>query len=401
MVTTEKTLHTKTAELEILDFSKKLGQHLSQLLIWLKSDKCFLKKDPVWKDLIPFHKENYGNSASIGHCIRPDIIKTEAGFKVCELDFSPSGRGYISRYLEEKPEEQKLFLSAFADWYKKMGAQKFLYATATITVCEKEAAYFCSSLKKYFDINIVSGNIDHAIPRNRVIDRLFYRSELCNEEKLFRNNSVITSEPYLDSKAIFALFHTPEISQKIRRSLGDNSFIFLKSVFPETHLLENPLMNGKIIESIIHETNLRNQWLIKSGDVEENNTWGSRSVVVGKRTSAKEFIKILTRKDSSTGNGRSKKIIHNFPLLQSFEPTVGMEKYWNDCAHGTHAFSSEQDAITPTERGVYGRIGVYLLINSNNPKEVIIPRYGCMTLRHNEPLAHGSRDAVFVPFKIT
>ena len=83
----------RVVRFKLRDFVKKLAECLLPLTEYLCSNE--LRNDPLWGTLIPYATDSYGVGRSLGHCVRPDLILTEQGPKVCELDFVCSGRGFV------------------------------------------------------------------------------------------------------------------------------------------------------------------------------------------------------------------------------------------------------------------------------------------------------------------
>ncbi len=129
----------------LADFNSKLADVLPKLIEFIVSSN--LKNHPVWKDVVPYDVLSYGDGQSLGHCIRPDIVLGRNNKPyICELDFVPSGRGYLLASLNE--EDQMKVLEVFSAWYRQMGMKNILYATASTTICSDETRLFSESLKK-------------------------------------------------------------------------------------------------------------------------------------------------------------------------------------------------------------------------------------------------------------
>jgi len=103
------TIQTKRATIPAVplqSFLEQLADALPRLIEAASSP--LVREHPVWGSVIPYHVPHYGTGISRGHCIRPDILYTSDGPKVCELDFVPSGRGYLLASLGPDEEAETL-----------------------------------------------------------------------------------------------------------------------------------------------------------------------------------------------------------------------------------------------------------------------------------------------------
>src|SRR3989344_1326995 len=159
-------------------FNHQLSKFLPKLIDLLRSDD--IRAHPIWGTVIPYDVPSYGTGESLGHCVRPDVLLTSSGPKICELDFVPSGRGYLLKSLMQRV-DQLAVSRTFAEWYRKMGVQRIFYATASKTSCFDETVQFAKIVKEDTDLNILAGNIDTVDVsdlKNALVDRLSYRSEM-------------------------------------------------------------------------------------------------------------------------------------------------------------------------------------------------------------------------------
>jgi hypothetical protein len=269
-----------------------------------------------------------------------------------------------------------------------------------------------------------------------LIDRLFYRSELRGDEKYFPNNRVITAEPFLDSKMIFALVHDRSMQSFFESKLGVEDFQFLKEAMPETYSLDLSRMAQGITDVTLNVAKSigvsehvlsvfqtyphdifgsffaspvkniqpeRYKWLIKTGDVESETSWGSRSVVLGSRTGAQDFIDLLRGTSRTAGKNNSLKHVGDKPILQRFHKSKDFSEMWRgvltDSIPGLYdrnnVFFAEENA--KSER-VYARVTFFMLLDNIGGNHSFTPA-GEITLRQ-QPLAHGASDAMYVPFEL-
>lgn len=371
---------------ELRSFKKNLSKVLPSLIEFITSD--WLQKHKIWGELIPYKIKSYGTKTSLGHCVRPDIVLTEKGPIVCELDFVPSGRGYLLSILE--PEEQKIWLKSFADWYKDLETKtKIFYATASTTICDKETELFSEKLRLYHNVDISAINIDEYDKRkvnNSLIDRLFYFSEMRYPDKLTGFN-VLTSEPYLDSKMIFAMIHDKNLTKKLTEVLGEESLGFLRQVFP--YSVPVSFLKDATLDKIVKN---KNKWLLKSCEVESSNSWGCRGTFIGTSYSKTKFRDIIlgTREVKN-------KSIGNRPILQRYHPSKDFSYLWDGIVDGIykkpklHLQKPDEKTKHHATKPIGGRFGLYFLINRAE-KSCIVPNMGIVTLRADR-LVHGASDA--------
>lgn len=379
----------------IRDQIEQFGLALPHLIKALKSDD--IKMHPKWGSVIPYDVQVYGCCSSPGHCIRPDIVLTEQGPRVVELDFVASGRGFTLNVLSKFSDgesRQRDFLRPFAEWYQSMGHSSILYSTATLTSSYQETSLFSEALEKYFSVDIRACNIDTSHYLWGLIDRLSYRYEMYPQDpdRLYLSEDVVTTaEPYLDSKAIFALIHDVFMEQVLLRHMPMSSLCILREMMPASYLLENVSD-----ESLARIKAVRDQWVIKSTDVEAYHSWGARGTIIGRKYSDSKFAKTLDRIEIP-----NKKDLGRHPIVQRFEESIDFTDMWNDVLINdkpqADLVSSASD-LAQAKQKIYGRIGVYYLICNKIPT-VTMPPFAVLTLRP-DVLVHGASNAMVTALRI-
>jgi len=357
---------------------------------------------PTWGKLIPYDVLPYGEGRSLGHCVRPDIILTTEGLKVCELDFVPAGRGFALNSIPDQERRQR-YLGVFGEWYRKLGFTKVLYAitSAIENSYGVEVEIFCRALRQEQGIEISLCNADFLESNeSALVDRLFYSAELSDPSQFYAPE-VMTKEPFLDSKMIFALVHDESMEGDLLKALGPDSLAFLRAVLPETYALDT--LRERDREFLAQAVERRRSWVIKNTDVETNECWGSRGVLLGSRRNGTAF-----RAAAFANESPHNKNIGAHPILQKFHQSVDFKPVWDAVVEGMVAQSTSQEMFGMTQNPavvgvgaknhVYARIGIYCLV-VNATKEVIVPDVGVLTLRQ-DPMAHGASDALFTAFEI-
>lgn len=391
LVSSEDTRTAQTPRIPIAGFLQNLTRVLPKLIKLVHSHE--MRGHPTWGKIIPYHIPSYGTGVSRGHCVRPDVLLTEQGPRICELDFVPSGRGYLLAGLSE--DQQSDVLECYLQWYRRMGVHRVLFATATTTTCREEAEFFARLMRSH-GLDIRSVNIDDMCEEDlsgAFIDRLFYRSEMSMEgdRRLLKGCDVSTAEPHLDSKAIFAMLHdrSKPTTTILSRYLGDDDLAFLREVCPETVLLSS--IDEKRLKHVAED---KNAWVIKNTGVEIDEHWGSRGVIVGRKYNCAKFLDILR------GNDPSGKSLGNSPILQRWQSSRDWWHVWNGVVDGDvprtrllqHGSHPDPVTFAPATKLVGARIGFYFLISCNDGQCTVTP-YGDTMLRQDE-LVHGAKDAI-------
>lgn len=385
-----------------------LSRVLPKLILFLQSQP--VRDHTTWGKLIPYDISNHGGGKrSIGHCVGIDLIVSREGVFVSEFDFAPSGRGFMLASLP--PHGVEATLRTFADWYKSMRLPEhpdtelaYYYATATRTSCWEETSYFCRHLREH-GVTIDPVNMDELSekgePLTRIVDRLFYTSELVSEKNTPKCR-MITKEPFLDSKMIAALIHDSYMTMTLTEALGEQDLSFLRRVVPETYALD--IVRARypdMLTRVATDTN-RYDWLIKNTDVETDDSWGSRGVVFGGNYTKAQFTAALLE-----GVSPKNKNIGRHPVLQRFHRSTDFMQTWNDVVEGNlHAPDQsvfgravDPEAVgTAAKKPVHGRLRPYILIDQVNAR-TFTPPYAVGTLRQ-DVLSHGASDALFVAFEI-
>lgn len=353
-------------------------------------------RDSIYGSLIPYDAEPFGRGRSAGHCVRPDILMTPDGPKIVELDFVASGRAHV---LSALPSDQHktCFLASFAEWYRQLTSSPIYYATATHDPCAPEVDFFCDEVHRLLSLDIKATNIDNGVPVG-LLDRLFMRSEM-ERPMDFNNAEVVTKEPYLDSKMIFALVWDDELLPLLKKTIGQQRIDVLRALLPETYSVSRLTASGEgrsVLQSIAEN---RKQWVIKNTDVDTDASWGCRGVVLGQQYTRKRFDDALfgAAAPHNKSLGRS-------PVVQRFHSSRDFTPIWNAVVDGSVLRSDvfgrpESDVVYKrATKHVYARVGPYLLID-NRHSTCVTPPFGFLTLRQ-DAYAHGASDGLFSTFWI-
>lgn len=356
-----------------------------------------LAREKAWKNDLP--------------CVlRPDLLITEEGFAVTELDSVPGGIG-VTAWLERAYGSISDFGSRISDLKTRMIDSFITALHSTIrnpqsairiaVVVSEEAKDYRPEMTWLAD---KSPNLSCCTPeeleyrtdgvflkgeRIDVIYRffeLFDLKNIANIDKLIhaaqQGQVSITPplKPQLEEKLWFALFWFPQLSEFWRRELGDRYFRDLKEVIPYTWLLNpEPLPPHAVIPHLDIQdwTQLKNfsqkqrDLILKISGFSEL-AWGSRGVHVGSDMPSEEWKKKIDEVLSQFGT-------HPY-ILQKFAKTTLLEHDWYDF---------ERDQLVKMKGRL--RLCPYYFIQEDKPSLGGILATLCPA---DKKLIHGMKDSI-------
>jgi hypothetical protein len=387
----------------VRNFTDRFSQIILPLIEVLHSKD--IRNHSVWGKLIPYNQVNYGDfsSRSEGHMLRIDgMLGDDQKFRFSEIDFVPGGLGVVSSNLQNL--ERDNFIQTFINWLETFDAKQILLATGTKTTLWGENTYIAELLKSK-GVNFERVNIDliEELSKDQLVLRQFYKSECLNSQPIGR---YLTKEPWLDSKAIFALVHDTRMSQILSDALGQLNLLFLRETMPETYIY--PILKKHPASSFIDllENEDFENWVIKATEVETDFCWGCRSVVIGRMY---KNLPSATLKNAFL-NGESpdpEKNVGKTPILQRFHLSTEMSQIWNALVKRAKPSEflkligeelDENIVNLPATSAVRSRLAIHFFV-SNTQEKVFCPNYGYFTLRQSH-LAHAERDSIEGAFKI-
>ncbi|MEU9113516.1 hypothetical protein AB0D04_17465 [Streptomyces sp. NPDC048483] len=381
------------AALPLAEFSQRFAQALAPLIRFALGPT--LREHPKWGSRLPYDVAPYGSSPSCGHICRPDIILTPDGPKVCEMDFVPAGRGWLLAALPRKSDRLAV-LREFAKWYVSLDSHLVYYATGSVTESKVETDLFAKAMRDMVGFDMRSVNVDaDRIDTDGLVDRLFYRSELAQPLTL-DHHRVITAEPWLDSKMIFAVVHDRSMTELLEESVGRENLSFLRHTCVESHLVEDVRSPS---ERGVPGLDDHREWVLKATEVEKYWSWGSRGVVLGKTHTQEQWDEYMR------GVSPHQEMLGHRPILQRFMESLDFAGIWNSAIEGSLATSAPErlgrtrDPATgrPAQEAVIGRLGIYFLV-SHRAGKVFTSPLGNLCLRQN-PLTHMEGDALSMAFR--
>ena len=314
-------------------------------------------REPAWiakyldlgksQELIAFGRMRRlrGNIPSI---IRPDIIPTDNGYVITELDSVPGGFGVTSALLDAYRDNtsdlaseptQNCMIDGFAEMIRHTanvaGPARQPIVLAIVVSDEAkdyrpEMMWLASQLRKLGlmaytatpqEIEFTEGGLrvsaegtTHAVT---VLYRFFELFDLKNIPKTElvmysnRKNHVVVTPPFkafLEEKAWFALFHHPSLKRYWIQELGEEQVSYLQPLIPKTWILDpqpvpphatisnltidgHPLQNW---EELKHLTQKERRFVIKPSGFSPL-AWGSRGVSIGHDLSREEWGSAIDR----------------------------------------------------------------------------------------------------------
>ncbi len=272
--------------------------------------------------------------------IRPDIMVTEKGFSITELDSVPGGFGLTARLMDlySSIDEMMVGMSeggipeAFYKMAESVSGEKS--CVVAIIVSDEANDYWgeMSSLAQHLNdkgFPVFALRPQELIFReeglffkknnNEVkIDVLYRFFELFDLKNIPKVELIMYSckkgrvkitppfKPYLEEKLAFSLFKHPVLTSLWEKELGCETFSTLSHLIPETWILDSREIpeyavipgldiGGKLVQNwkeLISLTQKERELVIKpSGFSPES--WGSRGVVIGHDVSAEVWEKTL------------------------------------------------------------------------------------------------------------
>lgn len=327
--------------------------------------------------------------------IRPDLVLTDDGFAIAELDTVPGGiglTGWLGKSYAALGEE----IVGGADGMIE-GFRAILPEGAQIVISQEAATYapemrwLCSQLGAGY--SVTDARPRAAIPKN--VYRFFELFDLPNVEcaktlmdRALAGDAVVTPpfKPYLEEKMWFALFWMRPLRDFWRRELSERHFEKLQRVIPYTWIVDpTPLPQHAVIPKLeVHDwrelarfSQKQRELILKISGFSEL-AWGSRSVSLAADMPHKDWAAALER-------ARAEFPAHPY-ILQRFHKGRLVDHPFVDAAGG----------VVRTLRGRVRLCPYYFMENGRarlrGALATICPA--------DKKLLHGMRDAILVPASV-
>ncbi len=354
--------------------------------------------------------------------IRPDVIPTEDGMIISELDSVPGGMGFTANLARQYTQldypiigGSNGMLHGFTQMIQSVSDREC--PTVAIVVSEEASDYrsemewFAQALRCHACLYVHTVSPEDLVfteeglwiqkcgQRIRV-DVVYRFYELFDLHRVPKSELIAYSmkrglvavtppyKPHLEEKLLFALFHHPALSNFWRRYLGKASVRFLRDVLPETWVVDptelpphaiipgltsqgSPIQNwGQLKEATKKEREL----VLKPSGFSEL-AWGSRGVAIGHDMSGEEWGTAIEQALESFGRT---------PYL--------MQRFHKGRRYGI----SYYDFDTKTTKSMQGRARLcpYYLVAGDKARLAGILATICPA---DKKILHGMIDAVMVP----
>jgi hypothetical protein len=357
--------------------------------------------------------------------IRPDVIVTEKGFSVTELDSVPGGFGLTTQLMKLYSEDGQKIVGEeeggiFRLFYQMVeGLSKIPNCVCAIVVSDEAEDYFSemtflAKLLKNAGYSVFAVRPDEVIFREEglflneggddiqidVVYRFFELFDLKNIPKsellMFssKKGKVKTTPPYKhyhEEKLGFALFHHPSLTSWWKNTLGDETFALLLHLIPKTWVLDNRVLPPHaVIPGLMLKGNTVSNWnelsavsqkeremVIKTSGFSPE-SWGSRGVTIGHDVSAEEWGQTLENSLKDFPNNPS--------ILQEFHKGKQYRVSYFDFKSASEIKMDSRVRLTP----------YYFVINQKAQLGGIL----ATLCPHNKKKIHGMVDAIMVPCAI-
>lgn len=336
--------------------------------------------------------------ADLPQVIRPDLILTESGYIIAEIDSVPGGIG-LTGWLNQTYSAFDKEIVGGADGMLD-GFQSVLPNGGDIVISQEAATYrpemewIAARLKdRHRDLEWRVVAAENYEPQDgRAVYRFFELFDLPNLPKIdktLRANEegriLITPpiKPYLEEKMWFALFWLQPLREFWRRELGEKYFVKLQEVIPYSWLLDpTPLPQHAVIPRLeIHDWHEAAKFSQKDRDLLLKVSgfsplgWGSRGIALGADLPHAEWQR---RIDNALATFESSPtILQRFHKGRLFE-----HRYWD----------TESGELKTMKGRV--RLCPYFFVESDRVKL----RGALATIAPaDKKLLHGMRDAIMVP----
>lgn len=267
------------------------------------------------RDLVDYQRE-HGIAGDIPRVIRPDLVLTEEGITIAEIDSVPGGIG-LTAWLNRTYADLGFAVLGGRDGMLDGFAS--ILPGGDIVVSEEAATYRPEMQWIADELNArqdgKTWRVVDASPRgdwNRNVYRFFEHFDLANvpcAAELLRaaaDKAVTVTppfKPFLEEKLWFALFWLLPLREYWRRELGERAFDALRTVIPYTWLVDPvPLPRHAVLprlevqswDEVATLSQKRRQLILKVSGFSET-AWGSRGVIMAGDLPQKEWAAELRR----------------------------------------------------------------------------------------------------------
>jgi len=393
-------------------FAKELEQLGHRLYIFQRAcnelyQRSAKGKQPGWiaqyldagkpPELIEFSRQKQFRE-DVPHVIRPDLILTDTGYTLAEIDSVPGGIG-LTGWLNQT--YTNLGRDVIGGETEMLDGFRGLLPNGGDIVISQEAATYRPEMnwvaaqlnKKHSDSEWRVADAETYEPRpGRNVYRFFELFDLPNLPRIstlleaVRDGSVkITPpiKPFLEEKMWFALFWMQPLREFWRRELGEKYFVKLQEVIPYSWPLDpTPLPQHGVIPRLeIHDWREAGKLSQKERDLLIKVSgfsplgWGSRGIIVGSDVPQTEWQAAIEQ------------------ALTEFQTTPRLMQRFHKARLLDHRYWDNEMGELKTMRGRV-RLCPYYFVDEGKVKlsgalATIVPA--------DKKLLHGMRDAILAP----
>ncbi|MGD9896130.1 MAG: hypothetical protein AB7T14_03500 [Candidatus Methylacidiphilaceae bacterium] len=319
----------------------------------------------------------------IPRVLRPDLLWTETGFALCELDSVPGGIGLTAWLQERFSHWDSALLGGAGGMQEGFGS---IFPAGDVVISEEASSY-----RPEMEYLVGSERVRSA-EDYRCSDRAIYRffecfdwEKLSSIRKSFDPDRVSMTpppKPYLEEKLWLALFWLRPLRDFWRRQLTDKGFRLLREIIPQSWIVDPAPLPPQAVYPGLEINDWRELGQLSQSERElvlkisgfSPLAWGSRGVFVGSDLARAEWEEQIERALEDFAS-------HPW-LLQRFVKGAIVE----------HQFFSSNGE----EARMAGRVRIspyYFVVNGKTELRGALATI-CPS---DKKLIHGMRDAILVP----
>ncbi len=222
--------------------------------------------------------------------LRPDLILTDTGFCVCEIETSPFGLG-LAEILNRAYGNQGYDTVVYQNQLKNY-IQSQINDSGTIAYSDKVKAFegqlqfmatdLFSSASKIWNAK----QIDSQSITNKQIYRAFYLNEKFTDKNVYQflqqpHLYIPTSTPQFEEKALLSFIWDKRYATTLKERLGNGDFSLLREIIPKTWVLgEEKYVDGGLpngIQDVLELADLsksNRKFVLKQSGFSISSSWG-------------------------------------------------------------------------------------------------------------------------------
>ena len=343
--------------------------------------------------------------------IRPDILLTEDGFAITELDSVPGGIGLTAwlnqTYAKAESGKRKVeiiggergmldgFASIFGD-----AAQVHIVVSEEAATYRPEMDWLCQQLNARggATFNLQPSTFNNFPPGSAVYRffELFDLPNVANANRIFelaaekKTRLTPPPKPLFEEKMLFALLWNRNLAGFWRQELGEGFLARLKKLIPYTWIIDPTLLPP---HAAIPELNLTDWQQLKTLSQKERdlilkvsgfseNAWGARGVFLGSDLSQADWSVAVDAALASFEKSPS--------VLQRFHKPAQVETQWFDFA---------KNEVVPM-KGRARLCPYYFVAGENESARATLSGVLATIVPADKKIVHGMTDAVLAPCSI-